>query len=474
MKKIFYNVIWILSAQFLLFACQEDAPQLGEAPTAEQASFTFEPTIENDNIIAFSSTSDAFLKKWDFGNGTKAEGNEVKGTFPAKGTYEVTLTVFTSGGSISSKQNVVIAETDPLLLDIPQFNNLTGGPSAANGKTWVIDKTVGGHFGVGPAESNSPDWYKAGPNEKDGAGFYDDEITFNLNGFKFSNQTNGDIFVNGAHKDEIGSNPQPAAGDYKVDYTAPDNLTWSLSEDDNGVWTLTLNGGEMGYYTGVTTFTVLTIEENELYVKYLDSANPALAWYMRFIPKGFTHPVDEPDYKITDLFENFNGSSNVSFFDDSNAQLIEAYDNPATVGINTSSKVGKYIKGDGNSGEYGNIQIRLDYKMDIRQRNKFRLKVFIPSYNDYTTTGGEGWQSYNTLQKQVSVKLQNNDLGGSAYTTQVEVKQTNLETDKWIELEFDFSGVADRTDFDQIVIQMGGEAIFTGGTFFFDDFELLP
>ena len=31
-----------------------------------------------------------------------------------------------------------------------------------------------------------------------------------------------------------------------------------------------------------------------------------------------------------------------------------------------------------------------------------------------------------------------------------------------------------REDFDTIVIQFGGEAIFTGGIFYLDDFELLP
>jgi hypothetical protein len=143
------------------------------------------------------------------------------------------------------------------------------------------------------------------------------------------------------------------------------------------------------------------------------------------------------------------------------------------VGINTSSKVAMYIKANGAGAQFGNVQIRLDYKMDITERNKFKLKVFIPGYNDYTTVGGEPWQSYNTLQKQVSMKLQNRDLGGNAYTTQAEVKFNDLETDMWLELEFDFSSVSDRIDFDQVVIQIGGEAIHTGGIFFIDDLILL-
>jgi hypothetical protein len=71
------------------------------------------------------------------------------------------------------------------------------------------------------------------------------------------------------------------------------------------------------------------------------------------------------------------------------------------------------------------------------------------------------------------MKLQNRDLGGNAYTTQAEVKFNDLETDMWLELEFDFSSVSDRIDFDQVVIQIGGEAIHTGGIFFIDDLILL-
>ncbi len=111
--------------------------------------------------------------------------------------------------------------------------------------------------------------------------------------------------------------------------------------------------------------------------------------------------------------------------------------------------------------------------MDLRDRHVFRLKVFIPDYNDFTTEAAEDWQSYKTLQKQVSVKLQNRELGGNAWTTQTEVIQPVAELNKWVELTFDFSSAADREDYDQIVIQIGGEAIYTGGIFFIDDFELL-
>ena len=55
--------------------------------------------------------------------------------------------------------------------------------------------------------------------------------------------------------------------------------------------------------------------------------------------------------------------------------------------------------------------------------------------------------------------------------TQKEIVMADLETDKWIELVFDFSGVADRVDYDKIVIQFGAEGHGGAGFFFFDDFK---
>ena len=475
MKKLIYNILWILSIQVLLVACKEDEAELASVPTEADAAFTFTPTNENDNIINFTASSSAFLKKWDFGNGATAQGDNVKGTFPVKGTYNVTLTVYTAGGSISQTQTVTIAETDPTLLNIPVYNFLTGGKDAPEGKTWVVDKNTKGHLGVGPSAGTWPEWYSAAPGDKEGKNLYDDEFTFTLAGFSYQQETNGTVYVNGAFGNTFaGAVKENGGDDYLAPFNGPDGMTWSLTEVSANKWQLTINGGGfMGYYSGAATYEILALGENELYVRSIQGNVPANAWYQRFVPKGYEVPNEPPPYKIDNIFQNFDGQGNFTFVNDGQGTIV-AYDNPAPVPINQSAKVGKYTKPNGQPAEYANVQIPLTYKMDIRARHVFKLKVFIPSYNDYTTTGGESWQSYNTLQKQVSVKLQNSELGGNAYTTQAEVIQKNLQTDKWLELTFDFSAYADRTDFDKVVVQIGGEAIFTGGIFFLDDFELLP
>lgn len=62
-------------------------------------------------------------------------------------------------------------------------------------------------------------------------------------------------------------------------------------------------------------------------------------------------------------------------------------------------------------------------------------------------------------------------MGGNAWQTQTEIVKADLPLNQWVELEFDFSSVKDRTDYDKIVIQFGGEGHAGSGIFFFDDFS---
>jgi hypothetical protein len=112
--------------------------------------------------------------------------------------------------------------------------------------------------------------------------------------------------------------------------------------------------------------------------------------------------------------------------------------------------------------------------MDLRERHVFKMKVFLPSYNDYTgLNGAEDWQTYKTLQPYVSLKLQNRD-DAEPFRFQTEVLHKDLPLNQWIELTFDFNAAAANTTYDALVIQIGGEGIYTGGIFFIDDLALLP
>lgn len=135
-----------------------------------------------------------------------------------------------------------------------------------------------------------------------------------------------------------------------------------------------------------------------------------------------------------------------------------------------SNKVYRYQK----SGEfYSNMRFTAaDYKFDLSEQNKIKMKVFIPSYNDYTTDYNVAgpWISNAKLQPQLAVKLQNSE-HPAPWETQVEIVKADLAKDQWIELVFDFSGAAARVDFDRIVVQFGAEGHAGPGFFFFDDFS---
>ncbi|NIT59543.1 MAG: hypothetical protein GWN00_25990 [Aliifodinibius sp.] len=473
------NKYWMVPV-LLLFAftaCEPQvtsAPDLASAPQSENVTFEYEPDAENPNVIQFINTSDSFKALWDFGNGTTAEGDTVIGEFPLQGDYTVMLTIFTESGQAMNTQDITIAETNALMLDDPNLNMLTGGADDIDGKTWVIDSTQAGHFGVGPADGNWPEYYSAAPEDKSGTGLYDDKYTFTLDGFSFDMETNGHVFINDTHPDAFANAIPAPGGDLMAPWNAPDNQSFNLSEGENETLTLSVSDPSfIGFYNGSRTYDVIELTENSMILKVIDPVEN-LAWYHTLIPEGYTHPPEILPYKSEELIDTFDEDGNISWATDQIADFNESYDNPAPVGVNTSVKVAKYTKGEG---QFENVYIDLGYELNLNERSIIRLKAYLPSYNDYQTVdpNAQSWAPGNLLQ-QVEVKLHNvngeTGLGGNSWQTQANIIQPVNQTDTWVDLEFDFSGFSDREDFDRIIIQIGGEGHGMPGIFFIDDFEL--
>jgi len=77
-------------------------------------------------------------------------------------TYRITAVAYGKGGTSSTVTKDVTVRSD-FTVDPAIVTNLTGGTS----KTWVVDKSVAGHFGVGPwSGSFVPEWWSASINEK--------------------------------------------------------------------------------------------------------------------------------------------------------------------------------------------------------------------------------------------------------------------------------------------------------------------
>ncbi len=484
MRNIFKTGLLSVFAILLITACEPQDKtdyELGKAPSEEDLSFTMNATGGSSNIIEFVNTSSVpGVAVWDFGNGSKGKGDVVVSEYPFEGSYEVSLRLATTGGAATLVKNLVLDSDDLSLLEHPLYSALTGGPDAVNGKTWVIDQYSPGALGIGPSDAFTPSWWQDGPNGKAGSSYYEQKYTFKQVGVELIWENNGFVYTNGSGVTGLAAEgytnaiPNPDVGDFDVEFQPKSKYNFSLNTSDS---TLTLTDGAfLGFYAGTSTFKILEISEERMYIRVHSAVEPGNAWYMKFVIEELNVEPEVPELplKATPLSEDFeNTDFDVEFaFEDMGDFTNPSYQNPAPVGINTSSKVFLYEKKAGTF--YSNIAfVADDYKFDLSEQNQITLKVFIPSYNDYTTTNnvaGE-WVANKLLQASIAVKLQNDDLGGSAWETQTEILKTGLEKDKWIELTFDFSNVASREDYNKILIQFGTEGHDGGGVFFFDDFE---
>jgi len=129
--------------------------------------------------------------------------------------------------------------------------------------------------------------------------------------------------------------------------------------------------------------------------------------------------------------------------------------------VNAANHVAQYNRS--GTFEYANAQFILDHRMNLSERNQFEMKVYFPSSNNYT----------GALLPKIELKLQNSLLGPNAWTTQSVASHIVNDFDQWLTLVFDFGFVSDRTDYDQVVVQFGGEGHLVPGLFYFDDFRLL-
>ncbi len=480
MKNIIKYSLWAIVTVFALTSCdpQESTDYaLGETPTESQLSFTATPSTSNANIIEFANTSEiSGVAVWSLGNGSTAKGDASSSKYPMAGTYTVTMTLYTSGGSATISKAITIAKNDFSLLNTPMYNALTGGASNLQGKTWVFDQYNDGHFGVGPAGGDSPSWWSCPAGGKDGSSLYTQEFTFTQVGVKMTWKNNGSVYTNAngaAGLKALGYGNavlNPTVGDYDVEYQPKASYTFSLNEADK---TITLSDGAFfGHFAGTSTYKIITLTDDVMYIKCTSSVESGNGWWYRLVPKEKNVKPVVP-LKAIALNDNFESATTTLAFvpQDMGTHTSANYSNPSPTGLNPSSKVYLYEKG---SAFYANLSYTVSgYKFDLSKVNKVRMKVFIPSYNNYDdtfATAGD-WVTINQLQSQVAVKLQNNGLGGNAYTTQTEIVKANLAKDKWLSLEFDFSTVKDRTDYDKIVIQFGAEGHAAPGIFFFDDFS---
>lgn len=439
MKK-FILYIFFISVAFIL-GCQEEYELNQDPPATGDADIVITEDPAKTNTFIFGNNSDAFMKVWQYSTGQTGKGNADTLYIPFKGDYTAKLTIYNAGGSVSFEKSFTVEQTDETICSNEVLTLLTGGCDAQNGKTWVIDSTTAGHFGLGPRDANGPIWYAAGAQEKKGGGMYDDRYTFFLANYKYQMQTNGQVYINGGQRSQFPGSYSSPVGDFTAPFQDPQNLTYVLEEGDGNPMLTISSGGFMGYYTGVRTYEILELSEDVMFLKYYDNVND-FSWYVRYIREGYepgggggpveaTLPIDfetvEPAFAV---------------FGNSAYAIV---DNPHSGGINTSDRVLETVHGDQT---WAGLNVDLAEPLDFSPATRFSVKVYAPQTGVF------------------KLKFENID------NTQdnMEIDQDVTVANEWTELTFDVSAVPSGK-YARVVLFPGWN-VPNAGTFYIDDLRI--
>ena len=332
MKKIIINIVSVF-VLLLMVNCQEDNLAFGALDTPTNLQVTAEiigkstafPNGDGSGKVKFTSTADnAISYKYIFSDGTSK--NSPSGIFentfatPGVNTYTVTVIATGSGGVATNVTLEVTVFSDFKDEQAVQF--LTGGSS----RKWYWAQSEPGHLGVGPnvawsdptfgTQNYYPSFYGAVANEKSATCLYNSVMTFSLDGsqMKFVLDNKGQTFYNGAFK---------GGGDdacYDLNTSGAKTVTLSKSESfvtknpdaatqTRGTTINIADGGFMGYFVGTSSYEILSITDNRMVVRVIQSGNPFLAWYHIFTttaPGSIVPPTPVADYTVLKFSDEFN------------------------------------------------------------------------------------------------------------------------------------------------------------------------
>jgi len=292
MKKI--NFIVIALCAFLL-SCGDD-----EDATVALSNLVVNAEVSSDDsgIVNFTATATGALSyTFDFGDGTTGLSSTgiISKTYDATGDNDYTVVVTAGNGTADTISETLQVSVSIGFSDPETVTLLTGGSS----KTWFVAVAQPGHLGVGPAREGIdgewwfPKWFSAQAfekcNEEISDCFCDDELTFSTDGsgnISFELNNNGSTFFNASHLAAAGGS---GAEDTCFEFDTSGSKEVELSpvsgnvpdEETTGIQMDISDGGFMTYFVGVSTYEILSISENLLYVRSFDSENPDLAWYLQ-------------------------------------------------------------------------------------------------------------------------------------------------------------------------------------------------
>ena len=305
-NKLIYGLGSALLILMVFVSCSEEDYSLGELTPPSNLVINTEivgqdadnPDGDGSGEVLISASGDNVMSyKVDFGTSNQVNLVKLNGPVSKKYTatgvndYTVTVVAYGAGGTSSNvtKQVSVKSVFNP---DPKIVSDLTGNGS----KTWVVQKEVQGHFGVGPYEgSGTPEWYTAGPNEKADCCvcFYSASFTFSQteSGFTLNTSTPNGVYTKTGDLTNLPG--IPASGDEGCYDYSDASSSFSFLPASSGLpasnpstqTSIELAGNStfIGYGAVQNIYEILELTEDSLYLR-VQGTETGNAWYIRLVP----------------------------------------------------------------------------------------------------------------------------------------------------------------------------------------------
>lgn len=312
-KKI-VNLSLSLFVIMAVFSCQDEDQEFGNVTAPTNLTLTVEvvgqdalnPNGDGSGFVNFTaSANDVITFRYNFGDNTDVEvapSGEITHRFTATGLNTYSVTVIASGlGGVTTSTTVAV-DVFSAFDDQEAKEFLAGGVGTS--KVWYLAASQPGHLGVGGTPEITgdfwfPSFFSAAPfekcNDEISDCLCDDELTFSLdatNQLTFQLNNNGQTFFNVGHQGVIGEDAgEDACFDFDTSGTStvslsPTAFDWSTVPDENfdgrGTTMTFSDGAFMGYYVSSSTYEIISVTENSLYVRTIDGLNPVLYWYQKY------------------------------------------------------------------------------------------------------------------------------------------------------------------------------------------------
>lgn len=300
MKKLnlLSNIIILLGLILGLSACDPkefDKPGLETAPSVSDLKISVTPKSGENNVWIIKNVSSivGIPHLSSAGSVTVLDQNTLETYIPFPGKYVYKLTINTNGGSATKTDTLVVLTGDPEVLSTTWYQKIElicGGVNAPEGKTWVVDSSSVGHFGIGPSAANATMWWAAGSLERTGGGAYDDELTLKLTDFTVEMKNNGDSYVNDLYISKVDgfSNPTKIGpGGYRVNYESP-AAQWAYTESSE-ILQFTSNV-VVGFYNGAVEnkYVITNLTADQMTIAGKESTGNY--WNCKLVRKGYETP----------------------------------------------------------------------------------------------------------------------------------------------------------------------------------------